>query len=165
MLAALNLRGCVMISATVRGAMSGIIRLSLLHCKRVFDLDLSFGIVHYLHYYDKKDGQDRLGESPCFKRKFASHYWSWLPDTYVGILCVFNFSFPFSLMHMHSSISFLSIYFNLSYAIHNRKGEHWKHEYASEMMFDYLVRDNNIPIPEKDQRFIKALIAGEPSQT
>ena len=69
------------------------------------------------------------------------------------------------LMHIHSSVFSLSMYFNLSYAIRNRKGEHWKHEYASEMMFDYLVRDNNIPISEKDQRFIKALIAGEPSRT
>jgi hypothetical protein len=49
--------------------------------------------------------------------------------------------------------------------MHDRKDEKWKHEYASEMMFDYLVRDNNILIPEKDQLFIKALIAGEPTRT
>ena len=68
-------------------------------------------------------------------------------------------------MYIHSSLPSLSIYFNLSYTIHDRKGEQWKHEDASEMMFDYLVRDNNISIPEKDQQFIKALIAGEPSRT
>ena len=40
-----------------------------------------------------------------------------------------------------------------------------KHEDGSEVMFDYLVQDNNIPIPMKDQQFIKALIAGDHSRT
>lgn len=42
-------------------------------------------------------------------------------------------------------------------------GKHWHHEDASEMMFDDLVAKNNIDLPEKDIRFIKALIAGDPS--
>ena len=68
-------------------------------------------------------------------------------------------------MDIHASILSLSMYPNLSYAINDRNSKDWKHEDASEMMFDYLVRDNNISIPEKDQLFIKALIAGEPSRT
>ena len=73
---------------------------------------------------------------------------------------VFFDAYPF----FHFFLS-LSTYLNLAYAIHDSKDKKWKHEMASEMMFDYLVRDNNILIPEKDQRFIKALIAGEPSRT
>ena len=42
-------------------------------------------------------------------------------------------------------------------------GKDWKHEDASEMMFDDLVTKNNINLPENDIRFIKALIAGNPS--
>lgn len=42
-------------------------------------------------------------------------------------------------------------------------GKHWKHEDASEMMFDNLVAKNNIDLPENDAQFIKALIAGDPS--
>ncbi|KAF8812642.1 HD-domain/PDEase-like protein [Phlegmacium glaucopus] len=45
------------------------------------------------------------------------------------------------------------------------KDKQWSHEDGSEIMFDYLVRDNNIPIPMKDQQFIKALIAGQSSRT
>ena len=32
------------------------------------------------------------------------------------------------------------------------------------MMFDSLVKENEIPISEKDQNFIKALIAGDRSR-
>jgi hypothetical protein len=32
------------------------------------------------------------------------------------------------------------------------------------MMLDFLVKENEIPISEKDQNFIKALIAGEHSR-
>jgi len=42
-------------------------------------------------------------------------------------------------------------------------GKHWKHEDASEMMFDDLVVKNRIDLPENDIRFIKALIAGDPN--
>lgn len=42
-------------------------------------------------------------------------------------------------------------------------GMHWKHEDASEMMFDDLVAKNGIDLPENDIRFIKALIAGDSS--
>ncbi|KAF9651040.1 HD-domain/PDEase-like protein [Thelephora ganbajun] len=42
-------------------------------------------------------------------------------------------------------------------------GKYWKHEDASEMMFDDLVVKNNIDLPENDIQFIKALIAGDPS--
>ncbi|KAF8164734.1 hypothetical protein B0H34DRAFT_686383 [Crassisporium funariophilum] len=45
------------------------------------------------------------------------------------------------------------------------KGKQWKHEEGSEMMFDYLVRENDITISVKDQLFIKALIAGDPSRS
>ncbi|KAK2463864.1 hypothetical protein APHAL10511_004169 [Amanita phalloides] len=44
------------------------------------------------------------------------------------------------------------------------KDANWKHEDASEMMLDYLVEDNNITIDPGDVRFIKALIAGDPSK-
>ncbi|KAF5309226.1 hypothetical protein D9619_012739 [Psilocybe cf. subviscida] len=41
----------------------------------------------------------------------------------------------------------------------------WSHEVGSEMMFDYLVEENQIDIPLEDQRFVKALIAGDKSRT
>ncbi|KAF5371517.1 hypothetical protein D9615_009616 [Tricholomella constricta] len=43
-------------------------------------------------------------------------------------------------------------------------GEKWKHEDGSLMMFDALVKDNEIPLNSKDEKFIKALIFGDPSQ-
>lgn len=43
-------------------------------------------------------------------------------------------------------------------------GSDWKHEDASEMMFDYLVEDNNVTIEPEEVRFVKALIAGDPSK-
>jgi HD superfamily phosphohydrolase len=42
-----------------------------------------------------------------------------------------------------------------------RPGCKWHHEDGSEMMLDYLVKDNDIDITEKDLKFIKALIAGD----
>lgn len=33
------------------------------------------------------------------------------------------------------------------------------------MMFDALIRESGVDIPEADQRFIKALIAGDASRT
>jgi hypothetical protein len=47
----------------------------------------------------------------------------------------------------------------------NRAGSTWKHEDASEMMFDALIKENGIKIPEHDQKFIKALISGDASRT
>ncbi|KAJ2926166.1 hypothetical protein H1R20_g10921, partial [Candolleomyces eurysporus] len=44
------------------------------------------------------------------------------------------------------------------------KGCGWQHELGSEMMFDYIVKNYSIPISDKDARFIKALIAGDPAQ-
>ncbi|KAL4246513.1 hypothetical protein ABKN59_008642 [Abortiporus biennis] len=43
-------------------------------------------------------------------------------------------------------------------------GSSWKHEDASEMMFDALVAENKIALDEKQQSLIKALIAGEPAR-
>ncbi|KAF8075760.1 hypothetical protein FPV67DRAFT_1648910 [Lyophyllum atratum] len=43
-------------------------------------------------------------------------------------------------------------------------GSDWQHEHASVMMFDALVKDNDIPLDGKDDAFIKALISGEPKQ-
>ncbi|KAF9782073.1 hypothetical protein BJ322DRAFT_1074190 [Thelephora terrestris] len=40
-------------------------------------------------------------------------------------------------------------------------GKRWKHENASEMMFDDLVAKNHIDLPNNDIQFIKALIAGD----
>ncbi|KAH9931390.1 hypothetical protein B0H21DRAFT_96613 [Amylocystis lapponica] len=40
----------------------------------------------------------------------------------------------------------------------------WKHEDASEMMFDALIANNNIDMNPDDVTFIKALIAGEPKR-
>ncbi|KIM40306.1 hypothetical protein M413DRAFT_446483 [Hebeloma cylindrosporum] len=44
-------------------------------------------------------------------------------------------------------------------------GSTWTHELGSEMMFDSLVKENEIPISQRDQTFIKALIAGDHSRT
>ncbi|KAF7979517.1 hypothetical protein HWV62_42088 [Athelia sp. TMB] len=44
------------------------------------------------------------------------------------------------------------------------KGKKWKHEDASEMMFDDLIKRNDIQYPEEDATFVKALIAGEPAK-
>ncbi|RDB20331.1 Deoxynucleoside triphosphate triphosphohydrolase SAMHD1 [Hypsizygus marmoreus] len=43
-------------------------------------------------------------------------------------------------------------------------GQKWKHEDGSSMMFDALVKENGIPLTTQDENFIKALIAGDPSQ-
>ncbi|ESK91486.1 hd phosphohydrolase domain-containing protein [Moniliophthora roreri MCA 2997] len=40
----------------------------------------------------------------------------------------------------------------------------WQHEQGSEAMFDDLIETRRINIPEDDKRFIKALIAGDPTQ-
>ena len=45
-----------------------------------------------------------------------------------------------------------------------RKETKWRHEDASEMMFDYLVADNEIDISDVDCAFIKALIASQPKK-
>ncbi|KAF9558393.1 HD-domain/PDEase-like protein [Agrocybe pediades] len=45
------------------------------------------------------------------------------------------------------------------------KDRKWRHEDGSEMMFDALVKDHKINISEEDQKFVKALIAGEHSRT
>ncbi len=47
----------------------------------------------------------------------------------------------------------------------DRPGSSWKHEQASEMMFDALIRENKVPISLEDQDFVKALIAGKPLRT
>lgn len=47
----------------------------------------------------------------------------------------------------------------------DRKGKKWKHEDASEMMFDDLIKQNKVQISKQDADFIKALIAGEPNRT
>ncbi|TFK33680.1 hypothetical protein BDQ12DRAFT_637222 [Crucibulum laeve] len=44
------------------------------------------------------------------------------------------------------------------------KDSNWRHEEGSEMMFDYLIKENEIPLPQKDSKFVKALIAGDPSK-
>ena len=41
------------------------------------------------------------------------------------------------------------------------KDRKWKHEHASEMMFDDMMKQYDLDIPPKDAMFIKALIAGE----
>ncbi|KII96196.1 hypothetical protein PLICRDRAFT_151364 [Plicaturopsis crispa FD-325 SS-3] len=45
------------------------------------------------------------------------------------------------------------------------KGKKWKHEDASEMMFDDLVEKNGIDIDKQDADFVKALIAGDTSRS
>ncbi|KAF8825609.1 hypothetical protein HHX47_DHR6000056 [Lentinula edodes] len=42
--------------------------------------------------------------------------------------------------------------------------EHWTHEEGSEMMLDYLIKEQGIDIRTDDVTFIKALIAGDPSR-
>ena len=41
--------------------------------------------------------------------------------------------------------------------------EPWSHEVASEMMFDAMVKENDIKLSEDRVRFIKDLIRGEPN--
>ncbi|THV00010.1 HD-domain/PDEase-like protein [Dendrothele bispora CBS 962.96] len=48
---------------------------------------------------------------------------------------------------------------------HVEEKDRWTHEKGSEMMFDFLVQENNIEIDEHDKNFIKALIAGEHDRT
>ncbi|KAF5343308.1 hypothetical protein D9756_011590 [Leucocoprinus leucothites] len=43
-------------------------------------------------------------------------------------------------------------------------GRRWWHELGSEMMLDHMIAEYGIPITAKDQRFVKALIAGDPSK-
>lgn len=50
------------------------------------------------------------------------------------------------------------------FVIDSRPGSKWQHEDGSVMMFDYLVQDNDITLDVKDEKFIKALISGDPSQ-
>ena len=45
-----------------------------------------------------------------------------------------------------------------------RPGTTWQHEQGSEMMLDHMIAEYGIPITAKDQSFIKALIAGDPSK-
>ncbi|KAH7914820.1 hypothetical protein BJ138DRAFT_1098348 [Hygrophoropsis aurantiaca] len=44
------------------------------------------------------------------------------------------------------------------------KGKRWKHEDASEMMFDHMVKKYELDINPDDATFIKALIAGDTSR-
>ena len=44
--------------------------------------------------------------------------------------------------------------------VESRPDQKWTHEDASEMMFDDLVKQNNIPIDQDDVNFIKVLIKG-----
>lgn len=48
--------------------------------------------------------------------------------------------------------------------ITRRPGTEWSHEDSSDMMFDALIRENDLDIPEEDASFIKALIAGDPGR-
>ena len=43
-------------------------------------------------------------------------------------------------------------------------GTKWTHEEASEMMFDDLIKKNDIKIPSEDTEFVKALISGNPKR-
>ncbi|EPS95195.1 hypothetical protein FOMPIDRAFT_1025878 [Fomitopsis schrenkii] len=43
-------------------------------------------------------------------------------------------------------------------------GTDWKHEDSSDMMFDALVKENDLVLPEDDAALIKALIAGDPTR-
>lgn len=45
-----------------------------------------------------------------------------------------------------------------------RPGKQWKHEDASEMMFDALVAQNDVSISDREATIIKALIAGDPAR-
>ncbi|KAF9256578.1 HD-domain/PDEase-like protein [Marasmius fiardii PR-910] len=45
-----------------------------------------------------------------------------------------------------------------------RPGSNWQHEVGSEMMFDDLITSRKIPLGEKECRFVKALIAGDPER-
>jgi deoxynucleoside triphosphate triphosphohydrolase SAMHD1 len=40
----------------------------------------------------------------------------------------------------------------------------WQHEQGSVLMFDYIIKEENIPMSEKDVNFVKALIDGDPSK-
>lgn len=53
----------------------------------------------------------------------------------------------------------------MAIASYFRPGKKWRHEQGSEMMLDFMISEYGIPIPKKDQQFIKALIAGDPSKS
>lgn len=45
-----------------------------------------------------------------------------------------------------------------------RPGKKWKHEDASEMMFDDLVKEPSVDVTPDEAKIVKALIAGCPSR-
>jgi len=55
----------------------------------------------------------------------------------------------------------LTSFFSLSFS---RPDTTWQHEQGSELMLDHMIAEYGIPITAKDQSFIKALIAGDPSK-
>lgn len=70
-------------------------------------------------------------------------------------------------VHTTSPVSFYSSPSLLGahiFVIDSRPESKWQHEDGSVMMFDYLVQDNHITLDVKDEKFIKALISGDPSQ-
>ncbi len=46
----------------------------------------------------------------------------------------------------------------------DRPGKKWRHEDASEMMFDSLIKLDHVQVSEREAVIVKALIAGEVSR-
>lgn len=45
-----------------------------------------------------------------------------------------------------------------------RPGKKWRHEDASEMMFDALIKQDHVDVSEREAIIVKALIASDPSR-
>ena len=69
------------------------------------------------------------------------------------------------LIHPQGAVGFFVTTAGVIVEYIHRKGKNWKHEDASEMMFDDLVQKNKMEISKQDANFVKALIAGEPAMT
>ena len=78
-----------------------------------------------------------------------SHVWDsmFIPTAlYVLFSYLFLLVFPKELIQFH------------------RPGKQWRHEDASEMMFDALIKLDHVQVSEREAVIVKALIAGETSR-
>jgi len=82
-------------------------------------------------------------------RALVSHLgWHVYPNSFVG-------EFYLDIQKRRINFFFLSF---------SRPGTTWQHEQGSQLMLDHMIAEYEISITAKDQSFIKALIAGDPSK-
>lgn len=90
----------------------------------------------------------------CRNRRFMPWPRSWSMESYLGWIF-------YTSGNVNDQIYFLFVYLTES----DRRGSEWKHEHASEKMFDALILENQVSLPKTDHEFIKALISGDASRT